>query len=96
MDDILGPIPKQEELMSEIRSIEDEIKAETDESAAMAIGGKTKSPPMATLPDADQFAPPPPPGPASEHTGSAPPDPGRATSSDRPDPAPRKPARPTT
>jgi regulator of protease activity HflC (stomatin/prohibitin superfamily) len=35
MDDILGPIPKQTELMTEIQSIEDEIKAETDSSAAM-------------------------------------------------------------
>ncbi len=35
MDDILGPIPKQEELTTEIKSIEDEIKAESDESAAM-------------------------------------------------------------
>jgi regulator of protease activity HflC (stomatin/prohibitin superfamily) len=35
MDDILGPIPRQEELTTEIKSIEDEIKAESDESAAM-------------------------------------------------------------
>ena len=35
MDDILGPIPKQEELSTEIQSIEDEIKAESDESAAI-------------------------------------------------------------
>jgi regulator of protease activity HflC (stomatin/prohibitin superfamily) len=35
MDDVLGPIPKQEELTTEIKSIEDEIKAESDESVAM-------------------------------------------------------------
>ncbi|MCI4316904.1 MAG: hypothetical protein L3J96_00055, partial [Thermoplasmata archaeon] len=38
IDDVLGPIPKQEELLTEIKSIEDEIKAETDESTAM-VGG---------------------------------------------------------
>jgi regulator of protease activity HflC (stomatin/prohibitin superfamily) len=35
IDDILGPIPKQAELLTEIRSIEDEIKAEADASTAM-------------------------------------------------------------
>jgi regulator of protease activity HflC (stomatin/prohibitin superfamily) len=35
IDDILGPIPKQAELLTEIKTIEDEIKAESDESAAM-------------------------------------------------------------
>jgi regulator of protease activity HflC (stomatin/prohibitin superfamily) len=43
MDDILGPIPRQEELLTEIKSIEDEIKAETDESTAM-IGGSIDDP----------------------------------------------------
>ncbi|HEV8050292.1 MAG TPA: SPFH domain-containing protein [Thermoplasmata archaeon] len=38
IDDILGPIPRQDELLTEIKSIEDEIKAETDESTAM-VGG---------------------------------------------------------
>jgi len=38
IDDVLGPIPRQEELLTEIKSIEDEIKAETDESTAM-VGG---------------------------------------------------------
>jgi regulator of protease activity HflC (stomatin/prohibitin superfamily) len=96
MDDTLGPIPRQEELMSEIRSIEDEIKAETDESAAMAIGQKTKTAPVAGLPEADQFAPPPAPGPASEHTGSAPPDVGRAGTGEAPAAARRKPPPPPT
>jgi len=43
MDDILGPIPKQEELMTEIRSIEDEIKAESVEATTMSspFAGKT-------------------------------------------------------
>ncbi len=35
IDDVLGPIPKQEELVGEIKAIEAEIKAETDESVAM-------------------------------------------------------------
>ncbi len=98
MDDILGPIPKQEELMSEIRSIEDEIKAETDESSAMVGGNKTKSAPMPGLPDADQFAPPPPPGPASEHTSSRPPSipPAASPTADPAAPAKRPPPRPTS
>ncbi len=36
VDDVLGPIPKQEELAGEIKAIEEEIKAETDESTAMS------------------------------------------------------------
>jgi regulator of protease activity HflC (stomatin/prohibitin superfamily) len=69
MDDILGPIPKQDELMTEIKSIEDEIKAESDESTSMMgsySGRQTKgaaAPP--DLPGADEIAPPPPPGPAN-------------------------------
>lgn len=43
MDDILGPIPKQTELLTEIKSIEDEIKAESEESAAMVQGGSSRS-----------------------------------------------------
>jgi len=35
MDDILGPIPKQDELMTEIRSIEEEIKAESVDATSM-------------------------------------------------------------
>ncbi|MGA8663850.1 MAG: SPFH domain-containing protein [Thermoplasmata archaeon] len=98
MDDILGPIPKQEELLSEIRSIEEEIKAESDESSAIVNphGGKTKVSMTPGLPDADQFAPPPPPGPAAEHTGSAPPDIPRANSGSIPDQPPRRPRPPPT
>ncbi len=59
MDDILGPIPKQDELMSEIRSIEEEIKAEADESTAMAGGAKTKDVAVPGLPGPDEVAPPP-------------------------------------
>lgn len=63
MDDILGPIPRQEELMTEIRSIEDEIKAETEESTSMISPGYgTKGAHVATpeLPPVDEVAPPPP------------------------------------
>jgi regulator of protease activity HflC (stomatin/prohibitin superfamily) len=53
MDDILGPIPKQEELTTEIKSIEDEIKAESDESTAMVapMGGAPPGRGAADLPD---------------------------------------------
>jgi hypothetical protein len=63
MDDILGPIPKQEELLTEIKSIEDEIKAESEESTSMVssyAGKQQKAAPEPDLPDADEFAPPPP------------------------------------
>jgi regulator of protease activity HflC (stomatin/prohibitin superfamily) len=41
-DDVLGPIPKQTELLTEIKSIEDEIKAESDASTAMVEPGAGK------------------------------------------------------
>ncbi|HYA56984.1 MAG TPA: SPFH domain-containing protein [Thermoplasmata archaeon] len=62
MDDILGPIPRQEELLTEIKSIEDEIKAESDESTSLVspYGGKAvKGSPAPELPNADEIAPPP-------------------------------------
>jgi regulator of protease activity HflC (stomatin/prohibitin superfamily) len=69
MDDILGPIPKQEELLTEIKSIEDEIKAESDESTSMVTpyGGKSTKAAAAApdLPDADEIAPPPPAAPSN-------------------------------
>ncbi len=67
MDDILGPIPKQAELTSEIQSIEDEIKAESAASEAVITGKKgpgvdddldDETPKKTTPP------PPPPPPPA--------------------------------
>jgi regulator of protease activity HflC (stomatin/prohibitin superfamily) len=36
MDDILGPIPKQEELLTEIQTIEEEIKADTADPSNMS------------------------------------------------------------
>jgi regulator of protease activity HflC (stomatin/prohibitin superfamily) len=64
MDNILGPIPKQEELLTEIRSIEDEIRAESDESTALITsygrGGGAKGDASTGLPRADEIAPPPP------------------------------------
>ncbi len=68
MNDILGPIPRQEELMTEIKSIEDEIKAESDESTAMVgpFGGAHAAKVVAPdLPDPDAVAPPPPPAAAT-------------------------------
>ncbi|MHB8351678.1 MAG: SPFH domain-containing protein [Thermoplasmata archaeon] len=41
-DDILGPIPKQTELLTEIKAIEDDIKADSDESAQMVTPGAIK------------------------------------------------------
>jgi len=62
MDNILGPIPRQEELLTEIKSIEDEIKAESDESSSLVSpftkGSKAGLAP--DLPAADTIAPPPP------------------------------------
>ncbi len=63
MDDILGPIPRQEELLTEIKTIEDEIKAESDESTSLVSPFGPKSSRAGTapeLPPADVIAPPPP------------------------------------
>lgn len=62
MDNILGPIPRQEELLTEIKSIEDEIKAESDESTSMvtSYGKGTKAAGVPVLPEPDEIAPPPP------------------------------------
>ncbi len=61
MDNILGPIPKQEELLTEIKSIEDEIKAESDESTSLvtSYGKGAKPSSIPELPGADVIAPPP-------------------------------------
>jgi len=56
VDDVLGPIPKQTELLTEIRSIEDEIKAEADESVSMVDGNSASK---AAAPDVDDAATPP-------------------------------------
>lgn len=62
IDDVLGPIPKQEELLTEIKSIEDEIKAESDESTAMVgpyqAPGKSAAPAAPTLPVPDALKTP--------------------------------------
>jgi regulator of protease activity HflC (stomatin/prohibitin superfamily) len=50
MDDILGPIPKQEELLTEIKTIEEEIKAESEESTAMADRGAAARPELPVPP----------------------------------------------
>ncbi len=64
MDSILGPIPRQEELLTEIQSIEDEIKAESAESTRMvAPFGHSAKTPTPDLPGADDIAPAPPPTP---------------------------------
>ncbi len=65
MDDILGPIPKQEELTTEIQSIENEIKAESDESTAMVTQGGSGRTGGIDLPD--------PLAPAVRRTSSPPP-----------------------
>jgi len=66
IDDVLGPIPRQEELAMEIRSIEDEIKAEAEESARIAGGtqGAARTPglPSPDLPTPDEAVPNVPPG----------------------------------
>jgi len=74
MDDILGPIPKQEELLTEIKTIEDEIKAESDESSSLVspFSKASKAGMAPDLPPADAIAPPPPsrPTPAGAATPS--------------------------
>ncbi len=95
VDDVLGPIPRQEELMTEIKSIEDEIKAETEESASMASGG-AKSAPQFGEPDlADDESPAAPGGtrsPARATPPGSPPDVGTSP----PPPPTRKPPPPTS
>jgi hypothetical protein len=41
-DDILGPIPKQTELLTEIKTIEEEIKADADATTEMVVPGAGK------------------------------------------------------
>jgi regulator of protease activity HflC (stomatin/prohibitin superfamily) len=61
MDDILGPIPKQEELMTDIKSIEEELKAEADDTTAIpAPRGVKGVSPAASLPPPEAIAPAPP------------------------------------
>lgn len=62
MDDILGPIPRQEELMTDIKSIEEELKAESDDSAGMVAprGGTVPHRALTPqLPTPEDLAPPP-------------------------------------
>ncbi|HZY70614.1 MAG TPA: SPFH domain-containing protein [Thermoplasmata archaeon] len=77
VDDILGPIPKQAELLTEIKSIEDEIKAESDAATAMVGPGGARDPTVAALEDPDvaprdpRLTAPPPPRPDSGPAPSA-------------------------
>ncbi len=61
MDDILGPIPKQEELATDIQTIEQELRAESNDAAVVptrtAVSGRDPSSPA--LPPVDEVAPPP-------------------------------------
>ncbi len=64
MDDILGPIPKQSELTTEIQSIEEEIKAESAASEAVITGKRAPDPDdLGDEPAAKQAMIPPPPPP---------------------------------
>ena len=81
IDDVLGPIPKQEELVGEIKAIEDEIKAENEESVAMTTAGGGSLP----VPDADS-RPTTPSSPA--HRTPAPPPPVPASPPPKPSPSP--------
>jgi len=61
MDQILGPIPRQEELMTDIKSIEEELKAEAGDSPAIPAPRASRGGPSApSLPPPDEIAPPPP------------------------------------
>ncbi len=59
MDDILGPIPRQEELMTDIKSIEDELRAESGDAATIPGPRGSRAGAAPTLPPADEIAPPP-------------------------------------
>ena len=86
MDDILGPIPKQEELLTEIKSIEDEIKAESEESTSMVNPYSSKDAKAAVvapeLPAPDEIAPPPPASQPTPRAASAGPPPAGGTTTD--------------
>jgi len=61
MDNILGPIPRQEELMTDIKSIEDELKAESGDSTGIASTRGARAGSVSTsLPPPEEIAPPPP------------------------------------
>ncbi|HTT72632.1 MAG TPA: SPFH domain-containing protein [Thermoplasmata archaeon] len=100
MDSILGPIPKQDELMTEIKSIEDEIKAESDESTSMLTPYRApKGAAEPDLPDAEEIAPAPPGAgrhvtpatpPSPSHGLPPPPSPPPSTSGDPTVPAARR------
>ncbi|HTT34383.1 MAG TPA: SPFH domain-containing protein [Thermoplasmata archaeon] len=80
VDDVLGPIPKQTELLTEIRSIEDEIKAEADESVSMVDGNSASK---AAAPDDDDAA-------TSPGGGASPKTPPAAAPATTPPPPPPK------
>ncbi|HEV2167047.1 MAG TPA: SPFH domain-containing protein [Thermoplasmata archaeon] len=87
MDDILGPIPKQEELMTEIKSIEDEIKAESDASTAMVNRGAAGGGDSPDLPELDDTMPAAPPSrPSTTPAIGAPPPPTPSPSPGAPPP----------
>jgi regulator of protease activity HflC (stomatin/prohibitin superfamily) len=95
MDDILGPIPRQEELLTEIKTIEDEIKAESDDSSSIVrpwAGSSAKPGAAPELPAADDIAPPPAGGGAADAgpppaTGTPPATPGTPARKRPPPPA---------
>jgi hypothetical protein len=63
MNDILGPIPKQEDLMTDIKSIEEELKAEGGDSPAIpAPHGARAGLAAPSLPGPEEIAPAPPSG----------------------------------
>jgi len=98
MDNILGPIPKQEELLTEIKSIEEEIKAES--SMSTAFGGKGGD--AADLSSGDAFTGPtrpvhragimgPTPPVSTPPAASTPPSPGTSPNPSAPDAVRRRP-----
>ncbi len=87
IDDVLGPIPKQMELLSEIKSIEDEIKAESEESTAMVAPGAHVKDTEPILPAPEEIIAPVPQPPTRTATMAVPP----AASSGVPSDAKRRP-----
>jgi regulator of protease activity HflC (stomatin/prohibitin superfamily) len=96
IDDVLGPIPRQEELLTEIKSIEDEIKAESDQSTSILDRPGTKSSglsvdlgiPDVLAPAAGPGLPPPAPPHSSNPATAATPAPAATDPKRRPPPPP--------
>jgi regulator of protease activity HflC (stomatin/prohibitin superfamily) len=101
-EDVLGPIPRQEELMTEVQQIEEELKAESvDDDGDLAPSPPVRPTRSAGMPRAmptvspSTLAPPvPAPAPDASADSAVPPPPKAPTSAPSPASTPPKPAKP--